>query len=805
MTHSKEKPVASFVCLPVLAVFVVLFYYQWLSGSFYVWEDLLHWYYPSANYFCTSLAKGRFPLWLPGVFDGVPYYTDIESSVFYPPLWLMVPFAHGQTLSWLVYQWYMVLHIFLGVLFMFLYLRNRRLNSWSCLLGTSIFCFSGFASLHIIHFPMLQVYAWLPLQLLLVDKAVETGCARFYAWLTVVILLSFLAGFPQTTFYDSLLVVAYWIYTRYRRSAASADNDSPPGLREVGREGLRIAGVYVSVLLLAAFMALPTLEHWRLSVRHDIKFEGMAIQSMPPYYLVALAVPKFFGCFNDLLIGERFWGADPSQQDVTIAKAPGYWQYWEFGAYAGQISLLAILVFLYHRKETRNTPVRFFLVAAGLAIWFMLGRHGGLYTVLYYALPGVSMFRGPSRMSGVFDFAAAVLAAYLLESALARQIPRLGKALRTGLVLIVAGTFVFLIFGRMLFPLMRVGSRASFATKHIEISIVLAGSLAICIYAIQFLRAPWVRQLACGTVVLFTFNDLFHAHNLFYRGMTNPDEYFAKSMGIIQDYEHAVRNLGPMRFTQMMSGQYAEILLDADTPLMEPGLETHRGYLNFQPHGVAMLAGITNIHTRLDLQNVAFVARVFPNSRSMKWEIRTNALPRLAFYTDIRRYQTEQDISDDLQDGKLDYHKTVPVLDRELGGCLNTATPTNEVQPFCLTIRSISPEYYVVNYTVKTPGLLVVNETYFPGWEVTDQHGTPCTVIHAFLAFKGVVIPRAGVGQLTFRFRPRSLRTGGAISAVSLLLLGFVYTALIRRERRGSSPPAPSAPPEQRIVEPQSV
>src|ERR1017187_1708386 len=59
--------------------------------------------------------------------------------------------------------------------------------------------------------------------------------------------------------------------------------------------------------------------------------------------------------------------------------------------------------------------VGFFLATWVVATWFMLGRYGGLFQVLYYILPGVSMFRGPVKMSCVTTFAAAVLSACSID------------------------------------------------------------------------------------------------------------------------------------------------------------------------------------------------------------------------------------------------------------------------------------------------------------------------------------------------------------------------------------------------------
>ena len=153
-----------------LVAAVVAYYFDYLTGRAFIWEDMVSWYYPALNYFCTAVASGRFPFWVPGLLNGYPLYTDVQTAVYYLLRWLLVLFVRDGVLPALVYHWYVVLHI--------------------------------------IHNPMLKVYAWLPLQLWLVDKVVAPRRAKYYAGLTGVIFISFCAGFPQATLYDSFLVIA---------------------------------------------------------------------------------------------------------------------------------------------------------------------------------------------------------------------------------------------------------------------------------------------------------------------------------------------------------------------------------------------------------------------------------------------------------------------------------------------------------------------------------------------------------------------------------------------------------------------
>jgi uncharacterized membrane protein YfhO len=80
-------------------------------------------------------------------------------------------------------------------------------------------------------------------------------------------------------------------------------------------------------------------------------------------------------------------------------------------------------------------------------------------------------------------------------------------------------------------------------------------------------------------------------------------------------------------------------------------------------------------------------------------------------------------------------------------------------------------------------GYLIVNDVNYPGWEVSVD-GEEAELLTANYLFQAVHVP-AGRHQVTFAFAPLTVRSGLAVSALSLIFL----TLWAMRGRRGS--PAP--------------
>lgn len=86
--------------------------------------------------------------------------------------------------------------------------------------------------------------------------------------------------------------------------------------------------------------------------------------------------------------------------------------------------------------------------------------------------------------------------------------------------------------------------------------------------------------------------------------------------------------------------------------------------------------------------------------------------------------------------------------------------------------------------TVSAPegGLLVINDTYYPGWQATvDGVGTP--ILWTNYLFMGVPL-EPGVHTVRLEYRPASVPLGLAVSLIAGLVLVGVVLA-----RRSATPP----------------
>jgi len=80
------------------------------------------------------------------------------------------------------------------------------------------------------------------------------------------------------------------------------------------------------------------------------------------------------------------------------------------------------------------------------------------------------------------------------------------------------------------------------------------------------------------------------------------------------------------------------------------------------------------------------------------------------------------------------------------------------------------PERVVIRSQGEAPGLVVLTDAHYPGWEATLD-GEPVRILRANLDFRAVVVP-AGVHEIEMRYRPGSFRTGILLAGLSVLACG---------------------------------
>jgi hypothetical protein len=74
-----------------------------------------------------------------------------------------------------------------------------------------------------------------------------------------------------------------------------------------------------------------------------------------------------------------------------------------------------------------------------------------------------------------------------------------------------------------------------------------------------------------------------------------------------------------------------------------------------------------------------------------------------------------------------------------------------------------------IDATLAAPGLVVLADTYYPGWTATVD-GAPAPILPTNHLFRGVPAP-AGTHRIRFAYRPRSLALGAALSLLTALAL----------------------------------
>jgi hypothetical protein len=105
-----------------------------------LYSQFLDWY----TFGFGELGHGRLALWNPHIFSGAPFLAGFQSALFYPPNWIymILPLPLAIDLG-------IVLHLFLGGYFFFIWLYRRRMSSSAALLGSVLFIFCGAQFPHI--------------------------------------------------------------------------------------------------------------------------------------------------------------------------------------------------------------------------------------------------------------------------------------------------------------------------------------------------------------------------------------------------------------------------------------------------------------------------------------------------------------------------------------------------------------------------------------------------------------------------------------------------------------------------------
>jgi hypothetical protein len=742
----------------------------------------------------TRAVLPHIPLWNSQISAGRPYLANAQSGVFSPfnlPAYVL---PYWKSLAVIA-----ALKLFLAALGGFLLARALGMRFGGALVSGLVFAFGTFFIVWLA-WPLTAIFPLIPWLLLVSELIIRRPGPLPAAGLAALVACTFLGGHPETTFHAMFATAVFFLFrlglwARAERAAARAL------VRPLLAFGLAcLVGVAIAAVMLVPFAEL--MKHSGDLARRQDEPSGF----WPRKYLGALFL-------------HDYWGRPTQQSDIEPFMQIRGW-------YAGAITLMLACAALILRPTWTRAAVALFgvfatsmVVGAGPAFHFLTDNVPGFNTahnqrMLIYVLLGLALLAGwglddltgpaPSRTRRrlVLGLAALIFCVPFVWMAGAGTLH--GGAVGKGLK--VAWGFADPP------PVDPFAPHAPAAAAIVQMSALLqwlplAGiGLALIALRLRPRSALAVIPFVVLAATLLTV-DLFRA-NMGFNPAIRTKNAVMRETGAIR----YLQSRRPNRFVGL-STQFSFQPLPPDMA-MRFGLYDARGYdypaekrydrlwrRNVAP-GVPdftqpiVLATATPASIRaLSLLSVTdFLQdpddppvrerglKLTYGGRDARVYRNDAALPR------VFMAGTQRVIRDDRAalaavtapgfDGRRVAVTTRPIpgLPQGSGGSA----------PGTARLVDYGNERVVASADASRPGLVVLTDVWYPGWQATvDGRAVPIERVDYLL--RGVRVP-AGRHRVEFRYEPASFRAGWIISVAGLLALAAATVVGLRQRRRGTRP-----------------
>ncbi len=784
-------------------------------------RDTLFFFVPFKQLLADRLGRGELPLWNPYVYMGTPLLASLVSSALYPLNVLLVlwPFPRAFDL-------FLLAHYLIGAAGMWAFLREVGVRAAAAGLGSLVFALGGFTVSLMSLTNHLQAAAWAPLALFFWHRYCATPSLGPWVGLTVVGAIQVLAGSPEIFLLTALVVLA-----------STFSHGEPTASRWLGlaASALFIAG-------LTALQTLPTLEYVASSGRKSaLPLAEVVTWSLDPISLFQLLLP-------------HSTSLDPEAARNGLGPMLEREQPWLASLYIGLVPLALAIAGMSVLPQRWGWSA---LILVGLVL--ALGRHTPVLPTLYRELPALfGKFRYPEKFVFLAHLAAAVLAARAADALFRNEasVRRIARTAAATLFAVAAGLSALRWLRPDLYLLviapLRGGSSSipalvplatDLASKADRATVILGTFLLL----LGLRRRDLLRPSAfAALVVLLAAADLFSVHRnlnvstswrrlreqpalvdaaglrdshrrvFLYskvanslhgveptplRGLEPLARGSLAASGLEETYRHLWRALfldTPMvEHVETLSGSDA-IARESDSELREAlrGLSRREAIQLLRTFSAEVLIGLEPLEDLEDLERV----EMHPPSPFFVYRLR-EPVPKAYLAGRLRSAPTDGDgfgqiASADFQPGK---DAVVAALPPDWQDAPRDAADAGRV-----TVLSYRPERLVLEVEASRRALLVLNDSYFPGWRARLD-GVEVDVLRANVLVRAVVVPQ-GCHHIGFFYRPDAFRIGALASIVTLGLFVITIVVLRKRIRRNRSaplrgacaahgtPPAPQAP-----------
>lgn len=708
-------------------------------------SDIMNGEFTARFFLGQSLKSGHFPLWLPYIWGGYPLLAGTGVC---SPLDILL---YGLLPPYTALNVSMLVILSVAAAGTFLYAREIGVSVAGAMVAGISFAFSGFMVSQLKHLGIVGTVCWVPFGLLVIERAVSkargatlVSAARPFLWLGIIFGIQILNGFIQLAYYAGLLYGTYFLYRLLSSEQRAAGTGGRTAREPFVKRLWSPATLWFTLVMLAgigigAVQVIPMAELSMLSFRSGgVSYEFASRFAYDMKNILMFIYPYANG-------------------DIGAGNYTGHSIFWEDYGYTGIVTLGLALYGGY--KSWRNPHARFFTIVGIVAYLFVIGPNTPLYGLAYRWFPGMGYFRFPTRFFFVVHLSIALLAGMGLTVIGARlAAPRKeGRSAR-----VIGGAefavIAFVVLDVVYFQ-MRQNPIVNAQRWEETPKTVLKLKEDTGLYRIYCPGAEETHKAAFsmargweGDLRPYIYQrDFIQVNTNVLYGLSSPDGYSGLTQSSVVDIWGDNNRTGLIFRTGW---------LDRDEFVASPAFVKITGLFNVKylllpwPAKGAGLADMGRVGAVHMYENLKVLPRAFLVGRY-----------RLA--KDLESAQSML-LADDFDPSREAILYQAPAT-----------APEDSQAGSHAAVTGYSPDEVTVDVTAASAALLVLSETYYPGWKARVD-GVEQPVLEVNLCQRAVEIP-AGRHSVKFVFESPKVRAGFALAVCSLLAL--CAGAFITRKR----------------------
>lgn len=340
------------IIIVILGYFPISFFLKTLKF------DAIYVHFPWRYIIVNSIRSGDLPLWNSFQHLGLPIHADPQTGAWYPIVWFFAFFGKYSLYSFNIE---FIFHIIIAALGFYKLLRYYKLSKISCLMGASVYVFSGFFVGHAAHFSWIISIAWIPWIIYYFQRLLYRPNFYNAIWFALLIFMLLTGGYPAFTIILIYSFLVWGLIILYK---------SNQGIQiikfvsiSLGITILISSDFLVSVIGSIDYFARGNGIDYTLASKYPLNYKTL-ISLIAPFSAVSIDTNSIYRNF---------------ETDISMTNL-----------YIGLFPLLLAFIYIYKNKMW---------ILGLLALFFLLISFGDkllIHRLLYDYLPGFNLFRFPA-------------------------------------------------------------------------------------------------------------------------------------------------------------------------------------------------------------------------------------------------------------------------------------------------------------------------------------------------------------------------------------------------------------------------